>query len=310
MKLKAFFAIFIVIFSGIAINMGHEEVSSVTFVCPECYGIISGNNTTISANVAGRVDGNYYLNDVVFSYSEDGKTWNEIGTCNIGVEPGRGEDVSLIETSIVWNTSNLDGRYSLRGVASYNYSSPLPDSETSEDSVDSNEKGNSGKYGKYSLSGISFLKYDFKSGSNKPVSPGEMPDTKTKPAVDIVVYISNGGEKPEINMVRTDFFGTDTLVIIADVEDPFEDLVNKVAFEYRYLDGGTWTYIGETYPMQNGDYTYFWDILGRSGDYKIRAYMLNANGGIIGVSEGNLCLTDTFDSDLTIFDKSETITLS
>ena len=38
--------------------------------------------------------------------------------------------------------------------------------------------------------------------------------------------------------------------------------------------------------------------------------MLNANGGIIGVSEGNLCLTDTFDSDLTIFDKSETITLS
>ncbi|MBA2852087.1 hypothetical protein HNP89_000024 [Methanococcus maripaludis] len=64
--------IFAVLFSGLAVNMGHEDVSSVTFQCPECYTVISGNNMEISATAAGRVDGNYYLNDVVFSYSKDG----------------------------------------------------------------------------------------------------------------------------------------------------------------------------------------------------------------------------------------------
>ncbi|MBB6401560.1 hypothetical protein HNP92_000845 [Methanococcus maripaludis] len=310
MKLKAFLMIFAVLFSGIATNMGHEDVSSVTFQCPECYTIISGNNAEISATAAGRVDGNYYLNDVEFSYSKDGIDWETIGTCYIGVEPGRGEDVTSIETCVEWNINGLDGRYLLRGIANYNYSSPLPDSETSDESLDSN-KGNGGKYGKYSLSGITFLKYDFKkesSESNRPEGPGEMPDTKSKSGDEIVVYISNGGDIPEIKIVRNELLGTDIL-LLADVEDPFNDLVNKVVFEYRYLDGGTWTYLGETDEKVSGDYAYFWNILGRTGEYKIRAYMLNANEEVIGVANGNLCLTDTFEDDVTIFDKSEKITL-
>lgn len=311
MKLKAFLMIFAVLFSGIAVNMGHEDVASVTFQCPECYSVISGDTTTISATAAGRVDGNYYLNDVVFSYSTDGNDWKTIGTCYVGVEPGRGEDVSSIKTVIEWNITGLDGRYLLRGIANYNYSSPLPDSETSDESVDSNDKGNGGKYGKYSLSGITFLKYDFKKGgseSNRPEDPGEMPTTKTKSGEDIVVYISNGGDMPEINIVRNERLETEIL-LLADVEDPFNDLVNKVLFEYKYLDGGTWTDLGETDEKVNGDYIYFWNILGITGEYKIRACMLNANGDVIGVSDGNLCLTDTFEDGVTIFDKSEKITL-
>jgi hypothetical protein len=227
MKLKAFLTIFIVLFSGIAINMGHEEdISSITFVYPEEYGLISGN-ITISADVASRVDGNYYLSNVLFKYSVDGSDEKTIGICDESVNPARGEDAGLVNRTIDWDTSALDGRYILEGVASYYYASPLPDSEISD------EKENNKKYGKYSLLGISFLKYDLKSESNTPESPGEMPDTKMK-SENIVIYISNGTKKPDIDILGISI-GTGTLenilTIHAEVEDPFEDMVNKVKFE-------------------------------------------------------------------------------
>jgi len=308
MKLKAFFVITIVLFSGIAMNLGHEETASVTFLSPEEYDIVSGGYE-VKANVAGRVDGNYFLENVVFSYSENRIDWIEIENYYVGLGPGRGEDVSLMECNATWDTTGLDGKYYLRGIANYTYSSPLADSEPSEDTTPSNGNGK-GKYSQF-LSGLSFLKYDFKygsSGSGKPESPGEMKDSKEKPAVDIIVYVSNeGGLKPDFTkLIVSDL--DNSLLLRAGVNDPFDDLVTGVGFEYRYLDGGTWKNIASTSETLNGDYICFWDTLGLTGTYKVRAYLLNANGDIIGIQDDKLILTDAVVPE-TILIKSSNITL-
>lgn len=301
MKLKAFFIIGIVLFSGISMNLGHEETSSVTFLSPEEYDIVSGV-CNIEADVVYRVDGNYYLDNVNFSYSNDMANWITIEKIFVELDPDRGE-LPQEPIALNWNTSELDdGRYFLSGVASYNYSSPLPDSEPSEDIAPPNGNGK-GKYGQF-LSGLSFLKYDFKygnSGSGKPESPGEMKDSKTKPPVIIVVYVSNGGPKP--SLTDLEITKSDDYTITTRVEDEtFIDLVTNVTFEYNLNGTSEWYTLTTGTKSYGGDIEYFcyFDDTGKTGLVNIRAYMLNANGDAIGVKDDNLCLTAGFDNNTTI----------